>query len=346
MKAVVQDGPNTELILSRDVEMPVPGSREVRIRIIHTAVNRMDLVQAKGLYVVPLGASPILGVEVSGIIDSVGPNCELGFEVGDPVMALLEGGGYAEYATCDERTVMSVLPGIDMVASSAIPEAFMTAYQLLFLVAKMEPGESVLIHAAASSVGQAAIQMAVNKGITVLATSRSAYKIETCLSLGANFGYVTSPGSNISDFVLRSTDGKGVDVILDPVGSAYLRDNLDSISHDGRWVLYGLLSGGVINEEMNNNSPAGFMRKLLFKRVSLLSTTLRARSYDYKASLIKRLIEDSEAGFGAVVANKIKVHVDRVYDLEEVHEAHQLMAANQNVGKIVMSIGTQGGDEL
>jgi tumor protein p53-inducible protein 3 len=338
MKAVVQDDLTGPLRISDSVAVPVAGPNEVLIQIMYTAVNRMDLVQAKGLYVVPPGASPILGVEVSGIVESIGQNCSLGLKEGDRVMALLEGGGYAQYAACDERMAMKLLPGMDFLTSSAIPESFMTAYQLLFVVAQMNRGESVLIHAAASSIGQAAIQLAALKGITVLATTRTPDKLATCLELGAHFGHVVGSDLSFASFVRNATNGKGVDVILDPVGSSYLRDNLDSVDHDARIVLYGLLSGGVISEEMNNNSPSGFFRKLLFKRVNLLSTTLRARSYEYKASLIQRLVEDRDAGFDAIAAHRIKVTISEVFTLEGVQEAHKLMAANKNVGKIIMSV--------
>lgn len=338
MRGVIQPSPDGEIVVSTDLHVPSPGHREVIIRIQYAAVNRMDLVQAKGLYAVPSGASPILGVEVSGVIEGVGPNCEFGFKEGDEVMALLEGGGYAEYAICDERTVMKLLPGVDMKTASAIPESFMTAYQILFLVAKMNPGESVLIHAAASSVGQAAIQLAVNKGITVLATTRSSDKLQTCLDLGAHFGKVVEDGSTFKNFVLNATNGFGVDVILDPVGSSYLRDNLDSIRVDGRLVLYGLLSGGVISEDFNSNSPSGFFRSLLFKRVQILPTTLRSRSYDYKADLIKRLTDDRDAGFPAISTHKIKVHISNVLPLYDVRKAHKIMADNINIGKIILLV--------
>lgn len=338
MRGVLQPLPNEELIVSTALPVPSPGFRQVLVKVHYAAVNRMDLVQAKGLYAVPPGASPILGVEVSGVIVSLGDACELGLQVGDNVMALLEGGGYAEYALSDERTVMPLLPGIDMLKSSAIPEAFMTAHQLLYSIAKVVPGDSVLIHAAASSIGQAAIQLAAKKGVTVIATTRSADKLETCISLGAHFGYVVDSNSSFSKYVLDATGGRGVDVILDPVGSSYLRDNLEAISVDGRLVLYGLLSGGVLEADINNNSPSGFFRTLLFKRVSILPTTLRSRSFDYKANLIKRLREDTEAGFPAISQGMIDVHISAIFSLDDVKDAHTLMARNVNIGKIILSM--------
>jgi tumor protein p53-inducible protein 3 len=343
MRAVVQDVVMGPLRVSSAVKVPQIYPREVLIRVNYTALNRMDLVQAKGLYPLPPGVSEILGVEVSGIIEAVGTDCRKGFAVGDTVMALLMGGGYAEFVAVDERTVMKTLPGVDLSVSAAIPEAFMTAYQLLFLVSNMRSGESVLIHAASSSVGQAAIQMAVNKGIKVFATARSSEKIAKCLSLGAAHGFVVGDNVSFADDLRVVNGGDGVDVILDPVGSTYLNENLNSIKDDGRFVLYGLLSGGVVDASLNNNSPNGFMRKLLFKRVQLLTTTLRTRTEQYKEKLITALEQDSQSGFPAIIAGRMRVEIDSIFPMENVSQAHAHMANNKNIGKILMQVSaTQG----
>jgi tumor protein p53-inducible protein 3 len=338
MKAVVQADNYGDLSISESVPMPILGHRELLIKVNYTALNRMDLLQMRGMYPVPEGASTILGVEVSGEVVAKSPSCLLSFSVGDKVMALLQGGGYAEYCTVDERTVMAVLPGLDMKTAAAIPEAFMTAYQLMFLIGDMKRGESVLVHAAASSIGQSIIQMAKLKGIKVFVTSRSAEKVTRCLELGASFGVVVDDDNKFADRIIEANNGNLVDVILDPVGSSYMEDNLKVIGYDGRYILYGLLSGGVIKDNINNNGPDGFLRKLLFKRVQFLTSTLRARSFDYKHSIISALQTDNECGFSRVVSGDINVSVSETFMLEEVKDALQWMSQNKNIGKIVMIV--------
>lgn len=278
-------------------------------------------------------------MQVSGIVVGAPPSSLL--QEGDAVMALLPGGGYAEYCVCDERTVTRVPSGLSLLTASALPEAFMTAYQLLLLVARLQPGETVLMHAAASSVGQAAIQMAVRKGARVLVTTRSPQKLDTCLSLGASGGVVVGPERAFADEVLAMTGGAGVQAVLDPVGADYLQENLRALQTDGRLVSYGLLSGGVVPPELNSQSPT-LLQQLLFKRVSLLGSTLRARAVHYKQDLLAALLHDQDAGFPAVSAGHIRVNVSLVLPLSEVERAHDVMQRNENTGKIVLEVLTEG----
>mmetsp|Transcript_8854 Transcript_8854/g.15069 ORF Transcript_8854/g.15069 Transcript_8854/m.15069 type:complete len:382 (+) Transcript_8854:64-1209(+) len=340
MTAVVQTELHGPLSLAHDVPVPIAAPGEVLIRVHYTALNRMDLLQAKGRYPLPPGTSDILGVEVSGVVVAAPTGSRL--QEGDEVMALLPGGGYAEYCVCDERTVTPVPAGLSLLTASALPEAFMTAYQLLFLVARLQPGETVLMHAAASSVGQAAIQMAVHKGARVLVTTRSPQKLDTCLSLGAAGGVVVGPDRAFADEVLAMTGEAGVHVVLDPVGADYLQENLRALQTDGRLVSYGLLSGGVVPPELNSQSPT-LLQQLLFKRVSLLGSTLRAREVSYKHDLLGALLRDQEAGFPAVSAGHVRVNVSLVLPLSEVVQAHEVMQRNENSGKIVLEVLAEGG---
>lgn len=259
----------------------------------------------------------------------------------DVVMALLPGGGYADYCVSDVRTVIPIPSQVSIITASAVPEAFMTAYQLLFLVGRVVRGESVLLHAAASSVGQAAIQMCVQKGITVLVTARSQQKVDVCLSLGASAGIVVSDNHLFAEEVMSATGGEGVHAVLDPVGSTYLRDNLKVLQYDGRLVSYGLLSGGVVPAELNSNdSPTpSLLKQLLFKRISVLASTLRARSVIYKAELIEALLADPEAGLPALAAGRINVSISTVFSMSDVVLAHAMMGRNENIGKIVLQLG-------
>lgn len=333
MRAVIQltEGDPSTLSVTEDIPLPQTIYRGLLIRVQYAAMNRMDLLQSKGNYPLPKGASNIIGVEVSGTVAAVGDGCELGFVYGEPVAALLLGGGYAEFCIADERHVIRLFPRLNMQTMAAVPEAFMTAYQLCFMVGNIKSGESVLVHAAASSVGQAAIQMLSRKGMKVFATVRSESKLKTCLDLGATAAFVINSGDvNFADKVLHANDGSLIDAVLDPVGSAYMKDNIKLLNIDGRWVLYGMMSGATITE------PA-LLQKLMSKRISLLPTTLRSRSAEYKEEIIQRLSTDPD-GFPAIAAGEIKVLVDKTYPVEEVLSAHQYMEQNKNTGKIVLAV--------
>lgn len=333
MRAIVQHTPGGALELA-NIEIPTPGFRQILIRVNCTSLNRMDLLQAKGSYPVPSGASPILGVEVAGTVAAVDSTCTLGFQISETICALLLGGGYAEFAVVDERTVIrgSIFPTLSMKTIASIPEAFMTAYQLMYFVANLQPGETLLLHAGASSIGQAAIQMAIRKGVKVFVTSRTDGKCARCIELGATGAITVGAEGKFSDAIRALNDGKGIDVILDPVGSAYTQENLSLVAVDGRIVIYGLMSGGAVDD------PA-FLGKLIGKRASIMSSTLRARNVEYKERLIQAL-NDDPAAFPAIASGDISVDVSATYNLEEVREAHKYMTENKNTGKIVMLVST------
>mmetsp|Transcript_1691 Transcript_1691/g.2670 ORF Transcript_1691/g.2670 Transcript_1691/m.2670 type:complete len:351 (+) Transcript_1691:3-1055(+) len=331
MKAVLQNQPGDEnTMYVGDTDIPEPGDGEILIRVCCTALNRMDLLQCKGLYPLPEGASPILGVEVSGYVHSIGPNCTNRFKVGDRCMALLQGGGYAEYAVAYECTTMAVPDGISMTTLASIPEQWMTAYQLLFKVAGVSSGERVLLHAAASGVGQAAIQLATAAGAQCIATCRSDDKVACCLKMGATHAYNVKVDTAFSAMVKADSSGSGVDVVLDPVGATYAAENLDVINRDGRWVLYGLMGGKGIEDPV-------FLGKILAKRLTLVGSTLRARPKAYKEELAKAI--ESEV-MPKVVSGEFQVLVDSSYPMttEGVRNAHRHMASNSNIGKIVLVV--------
>jgi putative PIG3 family NAD(P)H quinone oxidoreductase len=334
MKTIVQTVPGDGSSLTvGNVPLPEPGPREVLIRVQCAALNRMDLLQAAGRYPVPKGASDVLGVEVSGTIIALGEECSSAFQVNEAVMALIPGGGYAEFCVCDERCLMHCIPGLEPQVSASIPEAFMTAYQLCFLVGRVQSGESVLLHAAASSVGQAAMQMLVRKGAKVFATVRSETKRDRCMELGCTGTIVMgSEEEKFGPWLLEANHGKKIDVILDPVGLTYLQENIEVLDLDGRLVLYGLMSGGAVNDAM-------FLNKLLAKRLTVTASTLRSRTTEYKHALIKALSEDPD-GLPAIASGDIKVIVDRTFQMEEVLEAHECMRKNTNIGKIVLLVSS------
>lgn len=234
----------------------------------------------------------------------------------------------------DERHIIRALPNLDMPTLASIPEAFITAYQLCFVVGKVKAGDTVLLHAATSSVGQAAIQMLVRKGATVFGTVRSENKLQRCLDLGCKDVILISPSSppDFCEEVKEANDGQPVNVILDPVGSAYLSENLDVLAVDGTIVLYGLMGGATV-------ADAEFLKKMMAKRITMVASTLRSRSIKYKADLITLLNEDPDA-LAAIASGDIRVEVDRTFQLDQVIQAHAYMARNENIGKIVLMIAS------
>ena len=249
-------------------------------------------------------------------------------QVGDRVMALLGGGGNAEYAVADAGHLLPVPAGLTMPQAGALPEVWLTAFQLLHLVAGgVKPGQSVLVHAGGSGVGTAAVQLVKLAGGRSMVTAGSKQKIDTALSLGAERG-VNYKTEDFAGAVAEWTGGKGVDIILDCVGGSYAMKNVASLAVDGRWVLYGLMGGAEVDGPV--------LGGLLRKRGSLLATTLRSRSTEYKAELVRRFREECLAGFEGKEP-LLKPIVDSVMDVSEIAAAHQKMEENKNNGKIVLT---------
>ncbi len=267
MKAIVAD--NGDLAWRETAEPPL-GVGEVRIRVHATAINRADLVQRSGGYPPPPGASNILGLECAGEIVAVGDGVGR-VEPGDQVCALLSGGGYAEQVVVPAGQVLAIPDGLDMLQAAAIPEVFATAYLNLYMEANLARGERVVIHAGASGVGTAAIQLCNTTNNPCFVTAGSSEKIDRCVALGAAGGWDRHEGS----FLPAVTTWGGVDVVLDPVGAAYVDDNLSCLNVDGRLVLIGLMSG--MQTQLN-------LGVLLMKRLRMIGSTLRARSTAAKAA--------------------------------------------------------------
>ncbi|MGI9596500.1 MAG: NAD(P)H-quinone oxidoreductase, partial [Acidimicrobiales bacterium] len=253
MRAIQVEG---DQLVWGEAPSPTLGSDDVRISVKATAVNRADLAQRAGGYPPPPGASPILGLECSGVVDSIGDDVDR-FKPGDEVCALLAGGGHAEEVVAPAGQVLPMPKGFSFTDGAAIPEVFATAYLNLFMEAAMAPGERALLHAGASGVGTAAIQLCKEFGNPCFVTAGSDDKIERCVALGAAGGSNRHTG-RFADEVGRWTDDQGFDVILDPVGAAYLEDNLASLNLDGRLVLIGLMGG----TEANLSLPRLMMKRL------------------------------------------------------------------------------------
>ncbi len=302
------------------VPRPEIGPGEVLIRAHATAVNRADLVQRRGMYAPPPGASKLLGLEVAGVVEAVGAEVT-GHEVGDEVCALLTGGGYAEYVACPQETLLPIPEGLSMVEAAALPEVACTAWVNLFMEAEAREGDVVMIHAAASGVGTAAVQMCKARGLTVVATAGDS-KREYLESIGADLVV----GRHSEDFVERVQEVYGgVDVILCPVGADYLERNLCVLNTKGRMVLIGLMGGRAA--EIN-------LGRLLVKRHRLIGSVLRARPLDEKRGIIAQVLANV---WPMIADGELSPVVHEVLSLEEAERAHALVASNTTIGKVVMT---------
>ena len=287
-------------------------------------MNRADTLQRMGKYPPPKGASPILGLEIAGEISELGSEVD-NWKVGEKVFGLIPGGGYAEYAVINSEMAMPVPENFSMHKAAAIPEVFLTAYQALVWYGKLDKDKTVLIHAGASGVGTAAIQIAKEIGANVFVTA-SAAKHETCLQLGAEKA-IDYKSEKFDKKILEYTNGKGADVIVDFISGPYFKQNLDSLNVDGRLILLATLGGGQVDEFD--------MRKILVKRLSIIGSTLRSRTLDYQIKLTK---EFSSFALERFKDGKLKPVIDSVFNWDEAAKAHKYMEENKNIGKIVLNI--------
>lgn len=325
MRAVlVREPGGPEVLEFGEVPRPEPGLHEVLVRVKAASVNRADILQRQGKYPPPPGASPILGLDIAGVVEALGPEVRR-WRPGDRVFGLLSGGGYAEYATIHEELAMPIPEALSFEEAAAIPEVFLTAYQALFWLGRLRSGEWVLIHAGASGVGTAAIQLARDRGAHVAVTAGSPEKIKACMALGAEItvNYKEEP---FGEAVSRAIGG--VDLIVDFVGAPYWKTNLEILRTDGRLVLLATLGGGRV--------PDFDLRVLLRKRLTLMGSTLRNRDLDYKIRLTREFADYALPRFAS---GRLKPVIDSIFPWEKVADAHRRMEANENIGKIVLKIG-------
>ena len=325
MKAVsiLHPGDSSQLIIQQR-EKPVPKSNELLIEVKAAALNRTDLLtRANSLLSAPY---PILGVEVSGIVIE-NPGIDKRFEPGTRIAGLVNQGGYAQYAVLPADRAMILPDTIDFEQGAAIPEVFLTAYQTLYWLGELKPEETVLIHAGASGVGTAAIQMA--KQITearVIATAGSKEKLAICKELGANVT-INYKVEDFSKIVLDDTHQEGVELILDFVGASYWEKNMKALKKDSRWILIGTLGGSIV-KELN-------LLELLTKRVTVKGTLLTPRSDAYKAKLTQEFVK---VVMPYLASGSIRPIIDTTFSLEEVAKAHRYMESNKNSGKIILTL--------
>ncbi|NHO31390.1 NAD(P)H-quinone oxidoreductase [Acetobacter fallax] len=326
MQAIVFDAPGPPSVLHlAQVPLPIPAEGEVLVRVHASGVNRPDIMQRKGLYPPPPGASPLLGLEIAGEVVATGPAArDIPFPAkGSLVCALTNGGGYADYCTVPAGQCLPWPTGFDAVKAAALPETFFTVWSNLFTTARLQPGERVLIHGGAGGIGTAAIQLARAFDAIPYATAGSKEKCQLCESLGA-----TSINYNEEDFVAKLrdlTDGKGVNVILDILGGKYLDRNLRSLARHGRLILIALQSGA----KAENVDISG----ILTKNLTIEGTTLRPRSAAYKAAIARDLLENV---WPRLASGEIAPLIHATFPISEAAEAHTLMETGSHSGKIVL----------
>jgi len=323
MKAIAVENPGPSYVLTlAEVEKPVARPGEVLIKVAAAGLNHADMAQAKGMYPPPPGASPILGMEVSGTVEALGEgvsNCE----IGDEVCALLPGGGYAEYAVASALCVLPVPSGVSLVDAAALPEVHFTVWTNLIGSARLRPDETVLIHGGSSGIGTAAIQMLHARGHKVFTTAGSAEKCAACERLGAARA-INYRDEDFVEIVKKETDGRGVDVVLDMVGGDYIQRNMSAAAIWGRIVNIAYMSG---MQASVNFAP------MLMKRLSLLATTLRARSPQEKGAIRDALLREV---WPLMEAGKIKPVVDKAFPLADAGAAHARMAQSSHIGKLLL----------
>ena len=324
MRAVTVSEPGGPDVLTlTDQPDPEPATGEVVIDVAATAVNRADLLQRQGFYPPPPGASEVIGLECSGTVSAVGS--EAGpWQVGDQVCALLAGGGYATRVCVPAGQVMSVPDGVDLVTAAALPEVACTVWSNVFMVAGLQPDERLLVHGGAGGIGTFAIQLASALGARVLTTAGSAEKLAICTELGADVAINYREDDFVAS-VREATDGHGADVILDNMGASYLGRNVEALATEGRLVIIGMQGGTKGELDIS---------VLLRKRGAVVATALRSRPVAEKASICAAVAEHV---WPLVTDGRIRPIVHTTLPLSAAGDAHALMEAGENVGKILLT---------
>ena len=323
--AVITEPGGPEVLKVQEVSDPVPGPDDILVDVRASALNRADTLQRQGGYPAPPGSpDDIPGLEFSGVVLRTGEHVG-DLQEGDRVFGLLGGGGYASRVVTHSRMVMRIPDNLDFVQAAAVPEVFFTAYDALFNHCELSMGEKVLIHAAGSGVGTAAVQLAHNAGAYVLGTAGSDDKLRGAKDLGMDVG-INYREQDFSAEVKEHTVGNGVDVLLDVIGADYWDRNLASLALRGRLVLVGTMGGGGVQADL---------RPIMFKRLRVHGTVLRSRPIEEKIALTNQIKRHM---LPLIASGAIKPVVDSVYPLDQAAEAHRHMESNANFGKIILAV--------
>ena len=318
---ITEPGPPDALRI-RTRPVPVPGAGEVSIRVAAAGVNRADTMQRKGNYPPPPGASDIPGLEVSGTVAAVGEGVS-DLVVGDEVCALLTGGGYAEYCLAPAPQCLPIPAGVSLVDAAALPEAYATVWTNVIDRGRLEAGESLLVHGGSSGIGTVAIQLARLLGARIFATAGTPAKCAACVELGAERA-IDYRAEDFAAVLGEATGGRGVDLILDMVGGAYLQRNLASLAIEGRLVVIALMEGATAELDL---------ARLMSRRLTVTGATLRARSIAQKAEIMMALRARVWPRFAS---EELRPIVHAAYPLADAAEAHRVMESSVHTGKLLL----------
>lgn len=310
-----------EPLVLADIEKPAPGPEQVLIRVAAAGVNRPDLIQRAGRYPPPPGAPETLGLEVSGWVDAVGPGVTR-WKAGDKVIALVPGGGYAQYAIAHQGSAMPVPAPLTFNEAAGLPETVLTVWNNVFDIVKLQPGESFLVHGGASGIGTTAIQMAKAWGATVYATAGTDDKCRLCEKLGAK----RAINYKEEDFEAILRDAGGVDVILDMVGRPYFEKNLTILKDLGRLSYIAFLQGSKVE---------GDLSRLMMKRITITGSTLRIRTDAYKQKLADSVVKHV---WPMIASGAFRPLIDKVFPLAEADAAHAWLDSGVGAGKVILEV--------
>lgn len=325
MKAVGLKAPGgVDQLQLVELPVPLPKPGEVLVQVKAAGVNRPDVLQRLGLYPPPPDANPNLGLEVSGVVVAVGQGVSESL-LNEPVMALCNGGGYAEYVCTPAGQCMQIPQGLSFTEAASLPEVYMTVWQNLFMKGGAKAGQTVLIHGGSSGIGTAAIQLCKKHGLRTLVTVGNQEKVNYCLGLGAEKAYLYKT-QDWEQLVLQDTRQRGVDLILDMVAGDYLNKDLNCAKPQGMVIVIALLGGRFANIDA---------ARLMTKQVVLTGTTLRPRSPEFKAGLASQVERELKEGFSSGVLRSL---VQATFKLEDVALAHSLMESGESLGKIVLNV--------
>jgi NADPH2:quinone reductase len=328
MRAVAIHAPGPPHVLQVvEQAVPRPSEDEVLIRVAAAGINRPDVLQRLGKYPLPPDASPLPGLEVAGEVATIGAGATR-WKIGDRVMALTHGGGYAEYCTVAEDHCLAVPAQLSLIEAAAIPETFFTVWYNVFMRCRLVAGETFLVHGGSSGIGTTAIQLAKANRCTVLTTAGTDEKCRFCTDVGADtaINYRTQDWQAV---VAERTDGRGVDVLLDMVAGPYMQKNMDSMARDGRYSIIAFLQGPRAELDM---------RIVLAKRLVITGSTLRPQTPPKKAEIADELRENV---LPLLESGRVRPIIHETFDLENAAAAHELMESSRHMGKIVLTVAAE-----
>lgn len=315
-----------EVLKFSEGPVPEPGPVEVLIKVHAAGVNRPDVLQRRGQYNPPPGASLIPGLEVAGEIVKLG-NKVNAFNIGDKVCALVSGGGYAEFCVAPEPQVLQIPDGLSLTEAAGVPENYFTVWTNVFERGQLKKGETILVHGGSSGIGTTAIQLSHQFGAKVIATAGSDEKCKVCESLGADYA-INYQSKDFEEEVKAFTNGEGVNLILDMVGGDYIQKNINCLALEGRLVQIAFLRSSV--NELD-------LMTIMTRRLTITGSTLRPRSIEQKGSIAQALLKEVWPLF---LEKKVKVLVDTVLPLARAEEAHTLMESSRHIGKIILQVSS------